>query len=156
MKETTNCLSSKIPSSLARMPPNTASSAATTAIGRYGSSAAGTVGSSQIPRPAPTTRAMTAIIGHPRSPGTARGARHGRAGRRRRAGMAQPWFGRRGKCHVVLLLHVELHAVRLDVLGEPLGGHRGGERGIEVVGADRPHLVRGGDWPGVQDRKSVV
>ena len=32
--ETTNTLSSKIPSSTARRPPNTASSAATTAIGR--------------------------------------------------------------------------------------------------------------------------
>jgi hypothetical protein len=34
MNEMTNCRSSKMPSSLARTPPNTASSAATTAIGR--------------------------------------------------------------------------------------------------------------------------
>ena len=44
--EMTNCLSSKTPSRVARMPPNTASSAATTAMGRYGCSTSGTVGCS--------------------------------------------------------------------------------------------------------------
>ncbi len=42
--ETTKTLSSKIPSRNARSAPNTASSAATTAIGRYGSSPSGTSG----------------------------------------------------------------------------------------------------------------
>src|SRR5205823_2139827 len=60
--ETTNCLSSKIPSSLARIPPNTASRAATTAIGRYGWRASGTDGSNTRPSTTPTASAMTATI----------------------------------------------------------------------------------------------
>ena len=44
MNETTKTLSSKIPSRMARSAPNTASSAATTAIGRYGCKPTGTVG----------------------------------------------------------------------------------------------------------------
>src|SRR5437016_5699083 len=58
--DTTNCLSSKMPSSLARIPPNTASSAATTAIGRYGWRTSGTDGSKIAPSTTPTSSATSA------------------------------------------------------------------------------------------------
>src|SRR5947209_20609941 len=62
MNETTNCLSSKMPSSFARIPPNTASSAATTAIGRYGWRASGTDHLKMTPSTTPTASASTANI----------------------------------------------------------------------------------------------
>src|SRR2546430_8814042 len=58
--DTTNCLSSKTPSSFARIPPNTASSAATTAIGRYRWRTSGTDGSQTAPRTTPTAQGRTA------------------------------------------------------------------------------------------------
>src|SRR5918997_6465161 len=84
MNEMTNCLSSKMPSSLARTPPNTASSAATTAIGRYGCTHAGTLGSSQSPTSTPITSATMPTNGSaplPRELRFRRGA--GRQGQRR-------------------------------------------------------------------------
>src|SRR5664279_422750 len=59
-KEITNTLASKMWSRRARSPPNTASSAAMTAIGRYGASQSGTVGWTNSPTTTPTTRASTA------------------------------------------------------------------------------------------------
>ena len=56
-----NTRSSKIPSSSARSPPKTASSAATTAIGRYGCSQSGTVGCSTSPATTPTSSPIAAI-----------------------------------------------------------------------------------------------
>src|SRR3954464_9810818 len=75
--DTVKTRSSKIQSSTARSPPKTASSAATTAIGRYGCSHTGTVGSSTSPTMTPTSRPIAAITGRP--PGGAwRGAAGGR------------------------------------------------------------------------------
>src|ERR671933_274442 len=55
-KEMTKTFASKMRSSRARKPPTTASRAATTAIGRYGGSHSGTVGSKTRPRTTPTAR----------------------------------------------------------------------------------------------------
>src|SRR6478609_7815878 len=64
--ETTKTLSSKMPSRNARSAPKTASRAATTAIGRYGSSHTGTSGCSSSPARTPSSSPTAAIIG--RSP----------------------------------------------------------------------------------------
>src|SRR5699024_37966 len=61
-KEVTNTRSSKTPSSRARTAPKRASSAATTAIGRYGCSSTGTEGCRMRPSTTPTSRPATAII----------------------------------------------------------------------------------------------
>src|SRR6185437_7808947 len=65
MNDTTKTLSSKIPSRIARIAPNTASSAATTAIGKYGCKPTGTVGCKMTPTTTPTARAMAAITAIP-------------------------------------------------------------------------------------------
>src|ERR1700694_2234448 len=60
--DTTNTFESKIRSRYARSPPNTASSAATTAIGRYGCMASGTPGWNTRPNTMPMTSAAIPII----------------------------------------------------------------------------------------------
>src|SRR5262245_1283095 len=77
MNETTNTRSLKIPSNQARSPPNTASSAATTAIGRYGCIHNGMVGSTNNPASTPNSRPMRTITWY-RSPALGRFGR-GRA-----------------------------------------------------------------------------
>src|SRR3954447_15515863 len=64
-KETTKTFSSKIRSSQARTPPNNASSAATTAIGRYGCRSNGTVGCSTRPSATPSATASATITAGP-------------------------------------------------------------------------------------------
>src|SRR5699024_10561117 len=63
--EVMNTCESKAPSRLARRPPARVSSAATTAMGRYGCSSAGTSGWTTTPSTRPSTRPMTAITGSP-------------------------------------------------------------------------------------------
>src|SRR5699024_4200400 len=83
--EVMNTCESKAPSRLARRPPARGSSAATTAMGRYGGSSAGTSGWTTTPSTRPSTRPLTAITGSPpRRPGPRRSAAWPAAGTARR------------------------------------------------------------------------
>src|SRR5690554_1523984 len=138
MKDTTKTLSSKIPSVTARMPPNTASSAATTAIGRYGCTTEGTSTSNSKPTAMPRSRPMAGITGPPWSTPLLSRAGH-------LDGRGAPRQGKRLVC-----LDLVLDAVKRLALGEPpeswtvdelRAEHVGvSDRGDHVRRLERPHV----------------